>query len=138
MDRAVERVSPKAVRDAVRAFRFANEGVTDNTGKIIMTPTNLDPLEIFWQSLGFSPAQVAEMYSRNRAVKDRTTGEYSRAIKELRKYNAQFPENPITLDEVIKSVEQRNKDEQIVQQFGATLGKRELAYARKGNPYNVR
>jgi hypothetical protein len=37
----------------------------------------------------------------------------------------------------VKSLQGQREDEQTAQQFGATLGDRERAYAREGNPYNV-
>lgn len=156
LDRAVELSSPKMIRDIVRAYRYADEGVTDNTGKVIMRPNQLSPLDLFWQSMGFSPSQIAELYARNSAVKDRqmfanarkaevmkmqrmvrVTGEYREAQIALREYNRQFPENPITLSEVIKSLQGQREDERVAQRFGATLGERERAYAREGKPYNV-
>jgi hypothetical protein len=59
LDRAVELSSPKMIRDVVRAYRFADEGVTDNTGKVILRPSQLDPLSLFLQSMGFSPSKLA-------------------------------------------------------------------------------
>jgi hypothetical protein len=156
LDRAAELASPKMIRDVIRAYRFANEGVTDNTGKVIMTPSQLDPVSLFWQSMGFSPSQVAELYARNSAVKDRqmfantrkaevmkmqrmvrVTGNYRDAQQALREYNRQFPENPITFAEVVRSLTGQREDERTVQRLGATLGERERAYAREGKPYNV-
>jgi len=156
LDRAVELSSPKMIRDIVRAYRYADEGVTDNTGKVIMRPSQLSPLDLFWQSMGFSPSKIAELYARNSAVKDRqmfanarkaevmkmqrmvrVTGEYREAQLALREYNRMFPENPITLSEVIKSLQGQREDERTAQQLGATLGDRERAYAREGRPYNV-
>lgn len=157
LDRAVELSSPKGVRDVVRAYRFADEGVTDNTGKVIMNASRLDPLDLFWQSMGFSPSQISEMYARNSAVKDRqmfansrkaevmrmqrmvrVTGDYREAMQALREYNRQFPENPISLSEIVKSLQGQREDERTAQRTGATLGKRELGYAEEGKPYNVR
>lgn len=156
LDRAAELASPKMIRDVVRAYRFADEGVTDNTGKVILRPSQLSPLDLFWQSMGFSPSQIAELYARNSAVKDRQvfannrkaevlkmqrmvkrTGNYREAQLALREYNRQFPENKITLSEVVKSLQGQREDEQTAQQYGATLGDRERAFAREGNPYNV-
>lgn len=156
LDRAAELASPKMIRDVIRAYRFADEGVTDNTGKIIMTPNQLDPVSLFWQSMGFSPSQVAELYARNSAVKDRqmfantrkaevmkmqrmvrVTGNYRDAQQALREYNRQFPENPITFAEVVRSLTGQREDERTVQRLGATLGERERSYAREGKPYNV-
>lgn len=156
LDRAAELASPKMIRDVIRAYRYADEGVTDNTGKVIMRPSQLDPLSLFWQSMGFQPSQVAELYARNSAVKDRQmfasarkaevmkmqrmvarTGNYAEAQKALREYNRQFPENPITFSEVVKSLTGKAEDEQTVQRYGATLGERERGYANEGRPYNV-
>jgi hypothetical protein len=156
LDKATELMTPKGVRDVVRAFRYADEGVTDNTGKIIMRPDKLGPVDLFWQSIGFAPSQVSELYSRNSAVKDRqmhaetrkaavmrmqrmvrTTGERGEALQALREYNQQFPENRITFSDVLRSVKDRNEEEQEIQRSGAALSARERRMARKGDAYNV-
>ena len=157
LDRAAELASPKGVRDVIRAYRFMDEGVSDSSGKIIMRPDQLTPVDLFWQASGFSPSALAELYARNSSVKDRqmfanerkaavmkmqrmvrVTGEYREAQQALREYNRQFPENPISFSEVVKSLSGQREDERVVQKYGATLGDTERAYAREGDPYNVR
>jgi hypothetical protein len=84
----------------------------------------------------FANARKAEVMKMQRMV--RVTGNYRDAQQALREYNRQFPENPITLSDVVRSLQGQREDEQVVQQVGATLGERERAYAREGNAYNVR
>lgn len=156
LDRAAEMMSPKGVRDVIRAFRYADEGVTDNNGKIIMSPNKLGPVDLFWQSMGFAPSQVSELYSRNSAVKDRqmfaesrkaavmrmqrmvrTTGERGEALTAMREYNRQFPDNPIKFSDVLRSIRDRDEEEQEIQRSGAALSDRERRMAREGDAYNV-
>ncbi len=156
LDKATEMMTPKGVRDVIRAFRYADEGVTDNTGKIIMKPNKLGPVDLFWQTMGFAPSQVSEMYSRNSSVKDRqmfaetrkaavmrmqrmvrTTGERGEALQAMREYNRQFPDNRITFSDVLRSIKERDEDERQIQRSGANLSAREKRMAREGDAYNV-
>lgn len=65
--RALEKMSPKFVRDVVRAGRFQEVGVTTLRGDPLLD--DLSPAEIAGQMAGFTPARLAERYEQNSALK---------------------------------------------------------------------
>ncbi|WP_421849875.1 PLxRFG domain-containing protein [Oricola sp.] len=68
--RGVEAMVPKFARDAMRAWRYANEGVTDYRGNEVVPAENLAAMDIAMQAAGFSPAPVIEAWERNSALKN--------------------------------------------------------------------
>jgi|GEM_PF-260992 len=68
--KGVEAMSPKFVKDQIRAYRYANEGVTDFGGNEVLSADQLDAMDIVAQSIGFSPAKVSERWDRNTALKN--------------------------------------------------------------------
>mgnify|MGYP001182320257 CR=1 FL=1 len=66
--RGVETMLPKALKDAMKAVRYAKEGATSTRGDLV---AETDPLDEVLQVLGFTPAEVARRYAENRALKDR-------------------------------------------------------------------
>jgi len=66
-DRALEKASPKAVRDLLKARRYQTKGVTTMGGApLIESPT---PWELALQSAGFTPQRLAERYDANNAIR---------------------------------------------------------------------
>jgi len=68
IQRGVEKSTPKAVRDLVRAGGLATHGVRDSYGNTILMASDADPLDFFFQVMGFQPSQVAELYEQRNAV----------------------------------------------------------------------
>ena len=68
VERGVEKIVPvKALRDAMQAGRYLNEGVETLRGdKIIDEVTNYENI---LKLMGFTPGRVAEAYERNSAIK---------------------------------------------------------------------
>jgi hypothetical protein len=66
--RGVETMLPKALKDAMKAVRYASEGVTSTRGDLV---TDTDAMDELLQAIGFTPAEVAKQYDVNRALKDR-------------------------------------------------------------------
>ncbi len=66
--RGVETMLPKGMKDVLKAARYATQGVNTLRGDPVVADVSL------WQALlqgaGFAPAEVAERYERNRALKN--------------------------------------------------------------------
>jgi hypothetical protein len=67
--RAVEFALPKFLKDYAKTYRYAEEGVQNRRGDIIVPREELTNLDLFYQSMGFTPARVTQQYEQNRALK---------------------------------------------------------------------
>lgn len=124
--RGVETMLPKALKDAMKAVRYAREGVTSTRGDLV---TDTDVRDEFLQAIGFTPAEVARQYAENRALKDRERHILDRrkallaayamalrvddreAVLEVRRkivaFNKAYPEKPITGQTIRRSLRGR-------------------------------
>ncbi|WP_374295965.1 PLxRFG domain-containing protein, partial [Sphingomonas sp.] len=113
--RGTETMLPKALKDAMKALRYAQEGVTSTRGDLV---TDTDPMDELLQAIGFTPAEVARQYAENRALKGRERQildrrkallaayamaqqqEDEETVLEVRRkiltFNKTYPEKPIT------------------------------------------
>ncbi len=66
--RGVETMLPKGLKDVIKAGRFATQGVNTLRGDPILE--DVSPWQVLLQGAGFSPAEVAERYELNRALKN--------------------------------------------------------------------
>lgn len=77
--RGVEATLPKAMKDVLKAGRYSTEGVNTLRGDPLIEDLGV------WQTLmqlnGFTPAQVADRYDRNRALKN-----YEQHIRDRREH----------------------------------------------------
>lgn len=69
VERGAETIAPKFVKDQMRALRYMSEGARTLKGDAIME--EMDAAAAVKQSLGFTPAELAERYERNRSMKNR-------------------------------------------------------------------
>lgn len=114
--RGVETVLPKALKDGLKSLRYATEGVNNLRGDPIVPDANVRQLVL--QLAGFTPAEVAERYDANRALKnyeqhvlDRRSrlvdafalatrtgdaGGRAEVMQQIRKFNTSWPEIRIT------------------------------------------
>lgn len=124
--RGVETMLPKALKDAMKAVRYAGEGVTSTRGDLV---TDTDAMDELLQAIGFTPAEVAKQYDVNRALKDRERhildrrkallAAYAMALRqddqdaalEVRRkimaFNKAYPEKPITGQTIRRSMRAR-------------------------------
>jgi hypothetical protein len=66
--RGLETMLPAPLRNVLKTLRYHSEGVTTRRGdKIVDDPTALDLVRQF---VGFTPAEIADQYERNAAVKE--------------------------------------------------------------------
>ncbi len=153
-DKAWEKLLPKLGRDAVRASRFWQEGMVDNTGKTILRADELSPWEIFLTGIGFQPSQIAETYDRNNRAREseafvskqkaeimaayrkaRSTGETDSVMDDLREFNKKHPMDRITMSQLLRSMRQMRKGELNIQRYGVDAGNRSNEY--DDDSYNV-
>jgi hypothetical protein len=66
--RGIETMLPKALKDGVKAVRYATEGVNNLRGDPLVKDVGLGTALL--QAAGFTPAKVAEQYDRNRDLKN--------------------------------------------------------------------
>lgn len=69
--RGVEAMVPKAIRDGLKAMRYADEGVTSMSGDKVVDDVNA--WQIFLQGIGFSSGEVSKQYDANSALRNYKT-----------------------------------------------------------------
>jgi hypothetical protein len=69
-DKAAEAVVPKFIRDPLKAYREADEGVTSYNGDPLM---DVEAVEVFGRAMGFAPTRVSEMFEGRNAVMNAKT-----------------------------------------------------------------
>lgn len=153
-DKALEKLLPKLGRDAVRAGRYWREGMVDHTGKTIVRAEDMSPWEIFLTASGFQPSQIAETYARNNRAREsesfvaqrkaeitsayrkaRSTGETNSVMADLREFNRQFPQDRITMSQLLRGMRAQRAAERNVQRYGVDAGRRSREY--DDDTYNV-
>jgi len=66
--RGIEAMVPKAIKDSMRAVRYATEGAKTLRGDPLMESLSMP--ESLLQAAGFSPARLNDRYDANRAIKN--------------------------------------------------------------------
>ena len=128
VQRGVETVMPKAIRDIMLAYRYASEGVTTLSGNPILDDTSI--ADSFKKALGFSPARISERYEANtrlRNAENRIEGERSdilsdaarevmagepmseRVRRKIERFNRENPGYPIDGKTISRSVKARQR-----------------------------
>lgn len=154
LDKAAELMLPKAARDLIRASRFATEGVTDRTGKLIYD--GLTPWDIFMQGIGFAPAGLGEMYEKKGRASDTrsyyedekariraaynkapTTGEYDTVMADLAEYNSKVPPRErISMSDLIRGKRRFDAAARDLRTYGVSAGKKSRFYGQTDDPYD--
>ena len=126
-DRALEAVAPGFIKQPLISMRYAEEGVTTMRGDKLVE--SLTPFELFIQSLGFRPADIAEIQYYNitkkgqeqEILKERQNllnlyglafmsndGEaFEKSLEKIFKYNEKHPTTAIPMSSLNRSVKQR-------------------------------
>lgn len=63
--RGIETMMPKAIKDPMKAYRYATEGATNTKGDTIVD--DVSTADVIRQALGSTPAKLAEQYDINNA-----------------------------------------------------------------------
>jgi hypothetical protein len=126
-DRAIEAVSPGFIKQPLVAARYAREGV--NTLKGDPLAEDIGPMDLLMQSLGFRPAQIAEVQYYNITKKGQEQGilkerqnllnlfgisfmandadANEKAFEKIMKFNDKHPSAAIPARSIIKSIKER-------------------------------
>jgi hypothetical protein len=65
--RGIETASPKAIKDMLKTWRYATEGLTQSDGDVVLA--NVGWWAVISQAMGFTPANVAEQWDKVTALK---------------------------------------------------------------------
>ncbi len=125
--RGVETMLPKFTKDAMKAMRFAHEGVNSLRGDPILP--DVGPGETLMQGIGFRPTRVADQQRLNNALKgyeqhilDRRStllnafamsvqhnnpSARTRVLAQIQAFNRKYPEIPITTRTIRQSMQRR-------------------------------
>jgi hypothetical protein len=95
--RGVEKMIPKATKDVMQAFRFANDGAETMKGDKLVE--EFAPWELAGKAVGFTPSELASRYDENRANKDRE----KRILERRRKLMGQVAEARMELGQARKA-----------------------------------
>jgi hypothetical protein len=150
--KGMEKVIPvKAVKDALRTYRYADEGMTDKRGNVILPPEKFDAWDLTLRGMGFAPTKESEYYAANAAMQTAKTAatdvrtsllrEYSEAkLKgestqevdaKIVEFNERHPEKGVKIDmsTKLKSVQARRKMAAERTESGLRVGKYEKPFA---------
>jgi hypothetical protein len=127
--RGIETMMPKAIKDPMKAFRYATEGATNKRGDVIVD--NIDTGDVIRQALGFTPAKLAEQYDLNnagynmqqkiltkrkqlmdaywKASEAEDDAKIDQLEKDIDAYNDKYPEMEITPKTLSRSAKTREK-----------------------------
>jgi hypothetical protein len=143
--RGLEDASPKPIKDALKAFRFATEGVKTGDGRKILSDDEIGVDELLTTFFGFQSDEVARAQAANAALGKMSTaiserrgrlirdaaeailsedGDIEGAIAAVTKHAQKMPRYAITSSEIKGAIAKRIKGE-----FGVT-GERELGVAQ--------
>lgn len=71
--RGIEVIAPKAIRDLMKAYRYANEGVQSHRGDEVVPVDRISGWDVIAQASGFTPAHIAESFDRNSRLRNAQT-----------------------------------------------------------------
>lgn len=103
--RGIESIVPKAIRDPLRAYRYATEGATTKDGDPIVDDVN--GWDVFKQAIGFSPAAINEQYKLNNVNMNKQKailGQRSRLLADY--YKADKAGDEAKLEEIGKKIDE--------------------------------
>lgn len=66
--RGLEKLTPKAFADVLKAIRYARDGVTNVRGDVVKPADQISKYDVFLQGIGFTPYDVALQNEKNRTV----------------------------------------------------------------------
>lgn len=141
--RGIETMMPTAAKNAMKAMRFASEG--DNTLKGDPIVPDVSTAEDLIQAMGFTPTRIADQERVNSALQNYSQTVTSRrqslinafamatnagdddgrsdTLDQIRKFNAQYPEAPISMSSLYDSMRTRQRNAEAAQN-GVQLPKR--------------
>ena len=150
--RGMEQISPKILRDAIRSVRYYNEGLVNNAGDTVIDAKDMSIGEVFLQSIGFAPDEVAQFYSSQTAIKgaqgyardrrERLVGDFvndgmsKEIMREVLEFNRAYPSLRITRSTLIRGARSRIERESRYRRHGANIDEKQARdFAEYGDPF---
>jgi hypothetical protein len=151
--KALEAIEPKVLKDISKMTRYTSEGLTNGAGMEIKGAQDLNAWQLFAQSMGFQPSDVAEGYAQRNVIQAKRTYDMDRRQSLLQRMNIADPEeraqivatdvsdynktsdDPITYSQIIKSIQRFREREQRSKLFGLDLKDREMGLLEEAEPY---
>lgn len=149
-------VPSKMLKDLIRTYRFAHEGLVNNAGDTILDADGISGVQLFMQAVGFRPAEISDYYSRQALIKDtefygidrknellkryRTADsieDSNRVLEEISAFNEVFPAAIITRSTLIQTLRGKIEREVSHQMYGASLRGRARIYGGLGDYYGL-
>lgn len=148
--RSMEYFMPKALRDILRTYRYANTGMTDWNGNVIQSPEQFSAMELAGRFLGFGTSTETETYmarmyiqsqknrmmSKIKSFKNRYANAGSRREQqeiweEIQAYNKSLPPDMrrayrLTRAQLVRSMQERKRVERQLEK-GTRFSKKERA-----------
>ena len=82
--RGLETMMPKGVKDAMKGYRFATEGVTNRKGDVLIKPEDISAYDATMQALGVPTTNITDQYKKNQ-VRAETVEFYNDKTSALKK-----------------------------------------------------
>lgn len=82
--RGLETMMPKGIKDAMKGYRFATEGVTNRKGDVLIKPEDISTYDATMQALGVPTTNITEQYKKNQ-VRAETIEFYNDKTSALKK-----------------------------------------------------
>lgn len=152
----IEHMTPHLIRDLVKAGQMSQKGVVDNAGNTLIPADKLSAPEIFAQSLGFRPDQIAETLNRNNAERSalQNVSDQKKALikqfagaepnerqavrEQVQAFNHQHPGFAIDASTLFKAVAQKQATALEMQKYGVRARAKQLPEVTgAGSAFNV-
>ncbi|KQV27850.1 hypothetical protein ASC97_05660 [Rhizobium sp. Root1203] len=107
--RGIEMMAPKAVRDLMKSYRYATDGLATVGGDEIMAADQISYHDIIAQALGFTPARISETWDRNTSLKNAERGVMDDRQRLVNKFAmAALAKDDDAIDDSVKAIERFN------------------------------
>ena len=126
--KGLEAATPKPIKDALKAYRVATEGVKNSQGKKILADEEIGVDEVVLLALGFNADEVAKAQAaegslrgisvqvserRGRLINDAAkavlSGDTADALEAIRKFNSKMPRFAINGGDIRPAIQKRMK-----------------------------
>ena len=147
VQKGVEKMLPRTLRNLVKAERLGAEGLTTKAGNEVMGADKFDALDVFNAAAGLPNAKVNDLYKakqfvedqksartdvRNGLIKDMLSAEkdndrdaMTSVQQDIDQFNSRHPDDRITRSTIIKSRQARAQYQKELDSSGVRIGKRE-------------
>ena len=127
----IENMIPKALRDPLKAYRYATQGNVDKSGIEIVERENVGVSDIAQQAIGFRSGKFAQAQETKSAIfqadkqltaiRSDLVRQYALAKRngddeqmdkiweEIKRFNVKYPSNKITKPALMRSIHQRQR-----------------------------